>query len=110
MICGLSIGDKFSLGGITTLLGLGMTFLVLAILIGVVILVNFLIKKLGSVFFKKKEKPNEPITNASVTVKEEQKEISPETMLAIESAVRTYVREDGAVPHENVKIVSVRKK
>lgn len=113
MICGLSIGEKFSLGGITTLLGLGMTFLVLAILIGVVILVNFIIKNVGKISLKKeKSYLNEIISQEqSESIKEKNdKDIAPETLLAIESAVKTFVREEDDVPHENVKIISVTKK
>ena len=110
-------GGKFSVGGETTLLGLGMTFVILILLIACIVLVNYLIKQLGKIDFSrfKKEKPVQTAETPSSTdeaVEVQSAKIDGETLLAIESAVRTYVREsatDGK-PHENVTIKSVVKK
>lgn len=108
----LSVGEKFSVGGVTTLLGLGMTFVVLALLIGCILLVNFSVKQLSKIHLsEKKKKVIDPVAEpASEPVCDDK--IDDETMLAIESAVKTYVRENSSdgKPHENVTIKSVVKK
>lgn len=113
VLSALSIGEKFSLGGITTLLGLGMTFVVLALLIGSIYLINIIIKQLSAFLYKKKQQKlsKNPVEELS-TVSEHVAEvgISAEKKLAIEAAVRTYLREtDAGKPHENIKIKSVTK-
>lgn len=108
----LSVGEKFSLGGVTTLLGLGMTFLVLVLLIGCIFLVSFLIGKLGIISFKKKTSVPMEKSVKPVEERDSSEPIDEETMLAVSAAVQTYVREsatDGK-PHENVKIKSVVRK
>ena len=107
----LSVGEKFSVGGVTTLLGLGMTFLVLALLIVFILLIGFVLKRMGKINFKSKKKApvvEKPVEEAST--KEER--IDEETMLAVTAAVETYVREsatDGK-PHDKIKIKSVVRK
>ena len=51
----LTTAEKFSVGGITTLLGLGMTFVVLALLICCVYLVNVIINVLTKFIDQQKE-------------------------------------------------------
>ena len=109
----LTVGEKFSVGGVTTLLGLGMTFVVLALLIGCILLVGFSLKQINKIHLPQKKRKNdvapEPV---AVPVVDAPAEIDPETMLAIESAVKTYVRENSSdgKPHENVTIKSVVKR
>ena len=110
MVCALNIGEKFSLGGITTLLGLGMTFLVLALLIGFVYLISFIVKKVKPISFKKKNQTKQTPEDTAIEVKQVEENVSPEKMLAIESAVKTYLSESSDTPHENIKIISVTKK
>ena len=110
----LTVGEKFSVGGVTTLLGLGMTFLVLALLILCIILVGFIVKKLGLIHFppKKKKKNDTAEQIVDDVVEKPVEEIDPETLVAVESAVKAYVREtatDGK-PHENIVVKSVVRK
>lgn len=109
-LCGLSVGEKFSVGGISALLGMGMTFLVLILLILSIALINFLIKK----FFGPK-KGSQKSGRAEVFPPEKGSETSTpldgETCSAIEAAVRVYLRENGGdgKPHENIKIKSIKR-
>lgn len=118
------VGELFSTGGITTLIGLGMTFLVLALLIGCIYLLRVILKFLEKKYpkliakiknaFKKKKNVNveeiatddnvrseNPITD-EVTVDETTRSIIDET-------VQLFVNQsdvDGK-PHNNIKIISV---
>lgn len=114
----LSVGEKFSLGGITTLLGLGMTFLILVLLIGCVYLINLAAQKLperikGKLKSENKNNPAEKsdIVENTAAVEGVVKEIDPETIVAIQSAVQIYLSENGedGKPHENINIKSVTK-
>lgn len=122
LLSSLSPVDKLSVGGTTTLLGLGMTFVVLALLIGCVYLVNTLIKLSGKFLTEyqaKKKAKKEAEVKAETVVpavvedsvdKKADGEIDEETMIAIRSAVETFVRESSAdgKPHENVTVLSVK--
>lgn len=120
ILSALSVGEKFSLGGITTLLGLGMTFIVLVILIGCILLINLLVKKTNSFMSTRKSGKNAAksdetaaaVNRSAAGTEIPDEAISPETMLAIEAVVKTYLREDGGngKPHENIRIKSVTKK
>ena len=55
----LSTGDKWSISGITTLIGLGMTFLILALLIGTILLMRPILKQLEKILPKVKRKIKE---------------------------------------------------
>lgn len=117
----LSVADKFTTGGITTVLGLGMTFVVLGILIGCVYLISVILKELTKFIEKqtkalKEKKASKAVTEQTVAVTENtaapNDEIDAETMVAIQSAVEIYLRENGGndgKPHENVTIKSVTK-
>ncbi len=117
----LSVGEKFSTGGITTVLGLGMTFVVLALLIGCVYLVSVIVQELTKFINKQREarKAKKTVTEQTVSAAENTEasasavsEIDAETMVAIQSAVEIYLRENGGndgKPHENVTIKSVTK-
>lgn len=121
-LCALTVGEMFSVGGITTLLGLGMTFVVLALLIILILLINLILKYLTQYIDKRKaavsekKKKVDPATeSASECVVEssasENEDIPPEKMLAIRSAVEIYLREtatDGK-KHDAPEIISVRK-
>ena len=110
----LSVGEKFSVGGVTTLLGLGMTFVVLALLICCILLVNLIVKQLDKVKIgKKKEGVAPAVVFVETKIDSADEPIDEETMLAIDAAVKTYVREsasDDGKSHENVKIKSVVRK
>ena len=115
LLSALSVGEKFSLGGTTTLLGLGMTFIVLAILIGCVYLVNVVVKLLSKI--NKNNKRNAVKKDKSAVIEAvseedsgEDKKIDDETMAAIRAAVDIYVKEnsDDGKPHDKTTILSVK--
>lgn len=116
LLSALSVGEKFSLGGTTTLLGLGMTFIVLALLIGSVYLVSAIIKLIAKSISDREAKKESKVKTTEVaetlptTDEVASPEIDEETMIAIRAAVDIYVREnatDGKT-HENVTILSVK--
>lgn len=125
---GLNVSDIFSTGGITTLIGLGMTFVVLTILICCIIILKYVLKYLEKHFpklkisisnffskiFKKKNKNDvvaEPVvekalsnetTNCELTIDEDTKAI-------VTNSALTFVKQsytDGK-EHNNVKILSI---
>ena len=94
----MSIGEKWATSGITTLIGLGMTFAILALLIGTILLLRLILKELEKVLpklklKKKKAEPKEEVAaqNAEPVV-EEEKPIDEDTMSAIEAAVMNYAK------------------
>ena len=111
----LSIGEKWGTSGITTLIGLGMTFVILALLIGTILLMRPVLngaamlslkmknawKKVKEKLFSKNKKssqqvvPPDPIeTTAEASV---EKELDAATINAIEQAVMHYVKTDDNV-------------
>ena len=109
----LSVGEKFSVGGVTTLLGLGMTFVVLIILICCILLVSLILKKLGKVQFRSKKQKAETVPSVPETsIEDKTEEIDEETMLAIKAALDTYARENASdgKPHDKITIKSVVRK
>jgi len=111
MVGALSVGERFSLGGITTLLGLGMTFVVLVLLIGCVYLISASNKLTDTLKKKLKAKKAAAVNeNAVQSVATEKEDIDDATMAAIQSAVNIYCKEtanDGK-PHDNVTILNVK--
>lgn len=112
----LTAGEKFSIGGTTTLLGLGMTFVVLILLICFIFLVNLIIKQLEKLQVKladkkKQKKAAAEVVEETVEAEPVKEEIDSETMGAIQEAVKTYLLENDekGKPHENFKIKSVTK-
>ncbi len=111
LLAAMSAGDKLSVGGITSLLGLGMTFIVLAILIGLIILMEKGLKSLQS-FLEKKKSSSIAIAEVTIpTVIEEsvKTEIDEKTMAAITEAVAMFSQYDDKdkKPHNNIVIKSV---
>ncbi len=99
----MSIGDKWAISGITTLIGLGMTFAILAFLIGTILLMRLILKELEKVLpnlkRKRKKAKSDASANEAVAVNEVLPErndnsIDDETMKAIEAAVMNYVKKD----------------
>ena len=119
LIAALSAGDKLSVGGITTLLGLGMTFTVLVTLIGCIFLLERGLKSLNHFLQTRKSSQNdnvspenpEQIINADEIVKEpiNKVEIDQNTMSAISQAVALFSQQDDKDknPHNNIVIKSV---
>ena len=117
LIAALSAGDKLSIGGITTLLGLGMTFIVLALLIGFIFLMEKGLKSLTSFLGTRKTSKNivssQPvqIVKESEAVSEENSKpvIDEKTMTAIVKAVALFAEYDDKdkKPHNNIVIKSV---
>lgn len=96
----LSMGDKWGTSGITTLLGLGMTFCILAVLIGMILLMRLILKGADSLVPKlKRRKKAEPayIVTEEKTIEAEDDPIDDETMNAIRAAVLNYVKTDNNV-------------
>ena len=101
----LSMGDKWGTSGITTLIGLGMTFLILAVLIGMILLMRLILKEADSLIpkfkqkLKRKKAQAEPAAVASedTPVKAEEEVIDDATMDAIKAAVLNYVKTDDNV-------------
>ena len=107
----LSTGDKWSISGITTLIGLGMTFLILALLIGTILLMRPILKQLEKILPKVKRKIKEFVRSIFKKSKNNSSEVTAvvanavvsepvdnlideETMKAIETAVLNYVKKD----------------
>lgn len=116
----LSVADKFSIGGITAVVGLLMTFIMLAVLIGFVFLMNVIIKnskvwqeKLNSKFKKKKStaEPSSLIGEEKQIAAEKKSElIDEQTLQAINSAVKDYMSlgESGKI-HSDYTIKHIEK-
>lgn len=119
-LMGLTGSEKWSTGGITALIGMGMTFVMLALLIGCIFLLRYLLaglektnpkikEKLSNLFKKKTKEENvtEDVVREEV---EDVQTVDEETMLVIEDSVKKYVSasaKDGK-PHDRIKIVSVK--
>lgn len=121
LLLGLSGSEKWSTGGITALIGLGMTFVMLALLIGCIFLLRFILsvlektnpklkEKLSNIF-KKKNKKEEPVTKETQSEETTSTtDIDPETLSVIEQSVQKYVSvsaTDGK-PHDKIRILSVK--
>lgn len=110
-----SVGDILSIGGVTTLLGLGMTFIVLGLLIGCIFLLEYFLKKLSLVLAKRNQPKSSDLiveevvpSNAldtSVTVEP----ISDSTRRAITEAITMFSQYDDKdkKPHKNITIKSI---
>lgn len=112
ILCALSAAEKLSTGGTTTLLGLGMTFIVLALLIGCVYLVNWIMSLLEKYLKRRQEKKIAvPTNDESAEIMETNEEPDAETLLAIKSVIEIHVRENSndGKPHDKVTILSVKK-
>jgi Na+-transporting methylmalonyl-CoA/oxaloacetate decarboxylase gamma subunit len=107
MLLALSTAQKFSTGSITFLLGILITFIVLAMLVVFVMLMDYFNKIDFSKLFRKKEKQLEIIEDAPEVSKDE--EISKETLAAIDAAVKIYMTKSYETPHERYIIRSVKK-
>ena len=100
-----TMGDKWATSGITTLIGLGMTFVILTLLIGTILLMRLILREfeklkpdVKNIFSKKKKIAVENVTIVSDTdtsIKE--KEIDEETYNAIRAAVFNYTKKDDNV-------------
>ncbi len=114
--------NKMATGGITTLLGLGMTFLVLALIILSIRLLQFILKMLDKYnpaiknsiknAFRKKNKSIESPQPNTDTVSSEKtiSEIDDDTKYLIEQSVRQYIKNtsNDEKPHNNIKIISIK--
>lgn len=118
MLSGLSIAESLSKGGMTTLIGLGMTFVMLALLIGAIVVLRYILKGLDTIIPKCKEKllkkNTTPLTetnvehNDSSSVVEEQ-EVDVDTLAVIEQSIRTYTaKSNDGKPHDRIRIISVK--
>lgn len=122
-LLGSSAADKWSTGGITTLIGLGMTFVMLGLLVGAIHLLRLILKgldksnpfikdKIEKVFRKKPTKNDALPTEQAGANDKSDNRIDDETMTVIEQSVKSYVAAtatDGR-PHDRIKIVSVKEK
>lgn len=95
------MGDKWATSGITTLIGLGMTFVILALLIGTILLMRLILKEfekfkpsLKKNPFKKKQNADETPTAVSTQTEPAPNtdEIDEETYEAIRAAVFNYTK------------------
>lgn len=119
-LMGLTGSEKWSTGGITALIGLGMTFVMLIVLIGCIFLLRYIllgldkinpkIKEKLSKIFKKKKKAEIVTENADGVNVEDVQPIDEDIMLVIKDSVQKYVSssaKDGK-PHDRIKILSVK--
>lgn len=114
-LLGLTFAERWSTGGITTLLGLGMTFVMLALLIGAIILLRYILKGLGILipkckekFFFKKKTTEAPAATVEPDEQPEEK-IDDETMTVIERSVRQFsANSDDGKTHDRIRILSVK--
>ncbi len=97
----MSMGEKWATSGITTLIGLGMTFFILAFLIGMILLMRLILKELEKLLpkLKRKKKAAPKVTEPAQTKTpaEEEQPIDDETLDAIKKAVLNYVKTDDNV-------------
>ena len=101
----LSMGDKWGTSGITTLIGLGMTFVILAVLIGMILLMRLILKEADLLLPKLKQKiklkraKDKPayVSDDIAPSDTEEETIDDETMDAIKAAVLNYVKTDDNV-------------
>ncbi len=99
----LSFADRWGTSGITTLIGLGMTFAILALLIGTIFLLRVILKELEKLIprLKKSKKSTEEAAPKSkekeVVPANEEKPIDEDTLDAIRSAVMNYTKKDDNV-------------
>lgn len=118
-LLGTSAADKWTTGGLTTLIGLGMTFVMLTLLICSIHLLRLILKGLEkfipdfkkklSGLFRKKDKA-ENVTAEIVEETPAENAVDEETMAVIENSVKRYVANsatDGK-PHDRIKILSVK--
>ncbi len=126
LLLSTSAADKWSTGGITTLLGLGMTFIMLALLVCFIHLLRYILnflekttpafkEKIYGIFRKKNNKGLESnISNGTNNNTTEElvaeNNIDNETMEVIEQSVKQYISlsADDGKPHDRIKIVSVK--
>lgn len=117
--------DKIAIGGMTTLLGLGMTFLVLVLIILSICLLRLVLKMLDKYLptiktsiknlFRKKNSdiesrqatPNSDINHLNNTTISE---IDDDTKYLIEQSIRQYIKNtsNDEKPHDNIKIISIK--
>jgi Na+-transporting methylmalonyl-CoA/oxaloacetate decarboxylase gamma subunit len=120
MLNALSIGEKLSTGGITALVGISMTFAVLAILIGSIILLKIGVEKFVTAQKNKlnketnKEENKEDLAVKEIITdneeaKEEVKVVDEQTLEAVNTAVSYFMVQNNEVPHLNYKIKSVKR-
>ncbi len=111
LISALTVGEKFSTGGITMLIGMLITFAVLFLLVFLIpliqVVIRFLEEKLLPKFKRSKDAPPEII----ISEVEPDKEISGEVMDAIKVAVQEYsvIDDTSGKKHEKITIRSVTK-
>ena len=116
LLLGLSGSEKWSTGGITALIGIGMTFAMLILLILFIVLLRYLLigldkanpkikEKLSSIFKKKKDKSTDAVEVVTEQQSEEAgDEIDAETLDVIEQSVRKYVSASAyeGKPHDRI--------
>ena len=115
----LTIAEKFSTGGITALVGILMTFIMLIILIGCVFLMNYIIKKSKVLNENRKDKKqNSEPASLSDYNNEKMEEIDTiedsvldeKTLNAINSAVDMYMAQgENGKKHTNYTIKHIKK-
>lgn len=112
LILAQSAGKILSTGGVTTLIGLGMTFIVLGLLILIIMGLDYLFKKFSTITFKKSKNAPEVIDvreekfDSAITVGSA---IDENTEQAILQAVTMFSQYDDKdkKPHNNIKIKSI---
>lgn len=112
LVTAQSVGKIFSTGGITTFLGLGMTFIVLTLLIFIIIGIDYLIKKISKLNLNKKTEPKVAVTANEELPTDDVGSATPideSTQQAILQAVKMFSQYDDKdkKPHNNIKIKSI---
>lgn len=110
MLLALSVAQKFSTGSITFFIGMVITFVVLAVLIVCVMLLDYFLNKADfKKLFRKKDKD---VAISSVETKKEivqEDTINVETLEAINAAIKEYMEKSSEVPHNRYTVRSVKK-
>lgn len=119
-LLGTTAAEKWTTSGLTTLIGLGMTFVMLTLLICSIHLLRLILKGLEKVVpdfkqklsevFRKKDKTEPVVEIAEETPADKDNTVDEETMAVIEDSVKRYVANsatDGK-PHDRIKILSVK--
>lgn len=106
----LSVGEKLSTGSITFFMGMVITFIVLGLLIGIIMIFNYLLNKLD--FKKSKSKPEiVPVleTNVKNTEVTKDETVNGETLEAVNSAIKLFMTQNNEKPHERYTVKSVKR-
>lgn len=99
----MTVGEKFSLGGSTFLLGLVMVFLVLGILIGFITIVKAIMAAIAKAKVKKLEEKEKKAIEAPIPVNDSAVSNDDEIAAVISAAIAMIYAEENRITSKSVK-------